>query len=354
MSKTSRFRRVRDTLSAAVAALGATSLVAGAVVLGAAGAAQGVEQDVPCGTPAKEAVYETIYHPETPAVYETVVVQEGKDAWTETIEHPAEYETVTIPAVVETKTVPGQRWAWNPTGPNLSPGDSTPLTDPERWTANTSNYNGTDPLEEAFQQGAGNQGNNASWFYWTTETVEVVIEPERTEEQLVKEAWTETIEHPAVPEITEERLVTPAKPAWTEQKLVSPAVPAGPPCPQEPGEPPVTPGEPPVDTPVTPGEPPVDTPVTPIDTPAVDEDDDILGDDDVIAGDDEEASGDDDLVLGDEAVPTAVDAGLGGSAVPVSYTGGLLGQAMVVAGLLMLLLAGSAQLGRRRRGAHEV
>ncbi|HEU4512289.1 MAG TPA: hypothetical protein VFR87_04225 [Nocardioidaceae bacterium] len=52
-----------------------------------------------------------------------------------------------------------------------------------------------------------------------------------------------------------------------------------------------------------------------------------------------------------EALPTAVDAGFGPTgAVP---QGSLLGQGLVGGGLLMLLMAGSMQMGRRERGAHE-
>jgi hypothetical protein len=53
-----------------------------------------------------------------------------------------------------------------------------------------------------------------------------------------------------------------------------------------------------------------------------------------------------------EAVPTAVDAGFGPAA-PVGQDGPL-GQGLVGGGLLMLLLAGSMQMGRRERGAHEL
>jgi hypothetical protein len=314
MGKTSMLRRIRSSMTAAVAAVGATSLIAGAFVIGTAGSAQGADQDVPCGTPAQEAVYETIHHPAQPAVYETVVVQEGKDAWVEEKYHPAEppvYETVVIR--VEHKFVHS-----NPNHPH-SP----------RWEA------------EGYSPGSG----------WTAtgETRDI------TEERLVsegKDAWTEKIYHDAIPEVTEEKLVKPAKEAWVEEKLVSPAVPAGEPCPEEPG---------------TPTTPPVTTP------PAVDVCTNLPGDqetvpagyteadgvcaEDVVAGDGGEPqpeSAQPDEALDAEAVPTAVAAGLGGSVEPASSSGGLLGQALVAAGLLMLLLAGSAQAGRRRLGARQV
>ncbi|HEY0775370.1 MAG TPA: hypothetical protein VGD51_14870 [Nocardioidaceae bacterium] len=52
-----------------------------------------------------------------------------------------------------------------------------------------------------------------------------------------------------------------------------------------------------------------------------------------------------------EVVPTAVDAGFGPAA--ATAQGSLLGQALVGAGLMMLLLAGTMQMGRRERGVHE-
>jgi hypothetical protein len=162
----------------------------------------------------------------------------------------------------------------------------------------------------------------------------VVVVPERTEQRLVKEAWTETIKHPAV----------------TEQKLVKPAVPAGPPCEDDETPPPVKdvcdnlPG---VQKDVPKGYTEVDGVCTqdevkpaetekpkPTKAPAPD----------VVAPDE---------VAGTtEAVPTAVAAGLGGPTSTHASTSGLLGQGLVGAGLLMLLLAGALQVGRER-GAHQ-
>jgi hypothetical protein len=318
MSMTSKFRKIRDGMSAAIAAVGVASLIAGAVVLGAAGSAQGAEQEVPCGTPAQEAVYETIHHPAQPAVYETVVVQEGKEAWTEEIEHPA------VPPVYDTVVV-GVEYEYvhrNPGHPQ------SPRWEVDGWNAES------------------NPGSDG----WTKtgETREV------TEQVLVsegKDAWTEVIDHPEVPEITEERLVTPAKEAWTEEKLVSPAVPAGPPCVEEPETSP-----PPVTDVCT--NLPGDQATVPVGFTGTDG----VCVEDVVAGDEGEESEPKSKpervqpaeVLDAEAVPTAVAAGLGGPVAPVGSSAGLLGQGLVAAGLLMLLLAGSAQLGRRRRGAHEV
>lgn len=55
---------------------------------------------------------------------------------------------------------------------------------------------------------------------------------------------------------------------------------------------------------------------------------------------------------GPVAVPTAVDAGFGGPAATSSQEG-VLGQALMGGGVVMLLLAGSMQVGRRERGAHQ-
>jgi hypothetical protein len=327
------FRKIRDGMTAAVAAVGVTSLIAGAAILGTAGAAQGADQDVPCGTPAQEAVYETIHHPAEPAVYETVVVQEGKEAWTEEIEHPAippVYDTVVVGVEYEyvhrTEGHP-QSPRWEVDGWNA---DSNPASD--GWTKT---------------------GN-------TREVTEQVLVTEG------KDAWTEIVDHPEVPEITEERLVTPAKEAWTEEKLVSPAVPAGPPCVEEP-ETSVTP-TPPVSTPPT---PPVSTPPAKdvctnlpgkqVTVPAGYTETDGVCVEDVIAGEEGEESEpkskskpeQPDEVLAAESVPTSVAAGLGGPVAPVGSSAGLLGQGLVAAGLLMLLIAGSAQVGRRR-GGHEI
>jgi len=64
--------------------------------------------------------------------------------------------------------VPEQRWSWNPHGDQEGPGDSTPLNDPDHWTANTEHYKDGEPLGAAYQ--AGTPGNG-DWFYWTTTTV---------------------------------------------------------------------------------------------------------------------------------------------------------------------------------------
>ncbi|MGN8027741.1 hypothetical protein [Microbacterium sp. 22242] len=83
---------------------------------------------------------------------------------------PAVPATPGTPAV--TQTVPDQRWSWNPHGDQAGPGGSTPLNDPDHWTANTEQYKDGEPLGVAYQ--AGTPGNG-DWFYWTTK--EVVVTP---------------------------------------------------------------------------------------------------------------------------------------------------------------------------------
>jgi hypothetical protein len=116
---------------------------------------------------------------------------EDQPARTETIEHPAVTEEVHHPA---TEDSAGLRWQWHP-NPHVDEGGSPPSfpTDPNGWwTSSNAKWNGTEPLGVPFQEGGGNQGNNASWFYWER----IPGQPEWTETVVVEEAWTETIEHP--------------------------------------------------------------------------------------------------------------------------------------------------------------
>jgi hypothetical protein len=67
-----------------------------------------------------------------------------------------------------------QRYSWTLAGKNAGdgPGDSTPITNPGDWQANTTNYegagHGTDPIGVAFQEGTPGHGD---WFFWTKTTV---------------------------------------------------------------------------------------------------------------------------------------------------------------------------------------
>lgn len=89
-----------------------------------------------------------------------------------TVHHDAVGSPTTIivkAAVVEVshvETQADQRFSW--TGGPEGPGAVTPPD--ANWQGNTHQYNGTDPLNTAFQAGQG----NASWFFWTTKDVKVV------------------------------------------------------------------------------------------------------------------------------------------------------------------------------------
>lgn len=61
-----------------VALTGAAGLLSAAAVMGVGTSAFATQGDVPCGTPAQEAVYNTIEHPAQPAQYETVVIEAEK------------------------------------------------------------------------------------------------------------------------------------------------------------------------------------------------------------------------------------------------------------------------------------
>ncbi|CAN5373778.1 hypothetical protein BH09ACT6_BH09ACT6_26510 [soil metagenome] len=73
-----------------------------------------------------------------------------------------------------------QRYSYNPKkdhpdSPNDATPPSTPLSDPDHWQANTSNYDGaghgSDPVNSPFFEGQGQEGNNGSWFFWVGTTV---------------------------------------------------------------------------------------------------------------------------------------------------------------------------------------
>jgi hypothetical protein len=142
-----------------------------------------------------------------------------KDAYTETINHPAETHTVHHDAVTETihhpavtETVPGvwANWAPNDThGPqNYVPGypvDNVGNGAPRgTWIVHEGGVPpGHEGPDGVYQQGAG----NSPFFYRQAQKItvitpahdEVVVIEEAYDEIVVdKEAWTETIKHPAV------------------------------------------------------------------------------------------------------------------------------------------------------------
>lgn len=98
-----------------------------------------------------------------------------QDAWTETsewlTESPGEgwYQTAErVRPGTGTDDALGadQRYSWN--GGNTATKPPTPLEEPGKWTPNTTNYKGDDPIGEVFQRA---QGANASWFYWSTKVI---------------------------------------------------------------------------------------------------------------------------------------------------------------------------------------
>jgi hypothetical protein len=315
-----------------------------------------------------------------------------QDAWTETIQHPAvtHTETVTvvdkaawtevIPAVTRTETLAVQRYSWNPMGPvDESITEPTwPVPQQGKWQENTSHWNGEDPIGQVFQQGGGNNGDNASWFYWTGRSETIVITPEQriehpavthTETATVvdKAAWTETINHPAVscdvtdlePAVvfTDATCDTLGEESWDgtlEAFLDYEAT----------GE--VGPGE-------------TVTVESMIETGYVDEyefaegaqtefthtfaeitlEDCVQGEETVIPKPDKPEPKPDkkptvkgvEVVAPPAAAPTAVAAGLGGDI--GSSTGQLFGQGLTGLGLVMLLAAGWLSVPRHVRGVHE-
>lgn len=84
--------QIRRPLLAGIAGTGVAGLLAATAVVGVT--APAFATDVPCGVPARDAVYTTIYHAALPAVNGTEIVTPAKDAWTETIEVPAVTKTV--------------------------------------------------------------------------------------------------------------------------------------------------------------------------------------------------------------------------------------------------------------------
>ncbi len=175
----------------------------------------------------KEAVYETLHHDaegyyedkkviDQEAVYEDVLVspEEGhwetniivdKEAWTETIEHDAEYKDVWVVDV---------------------PGYSKPIYETQvKTVCFYCNAILSDDADIVKHFKENHPGQNASYGMREVQVqvgVEWVEEVGHTEQQLVKEAWTETIKHPA--ETHEETVWVVDKEAVYEQKLVSPEI----------------------------------------------------------------------------------------------------------------------------------
>lgn len=168
-----------------------------------------------------------------------------RDAWTEVIEHPAETHVVHHDAVViehpavpdVTETIPGLWLNWSPNH-EQGPFEGPPAypTDPRGTWQHWGDYKDIPP-GHAGPDGVYQQGNgNGSWFYRQAEKVIVITEgtdawtevvEEAYDETVVdKEAWTETIEHPAVVCVTPSE--TPSVPTETPTVTETPVVPVPP------------------------------------------------------------------------------------------------------------------------------
>lgn len=241
-----------------------------------------VAQAAECGTPAVEAVYETITVPPIPPVTEEIKVIDvayvpeipGTPEIPAVPEIPevshivvvtlfAEYDETVIDKEAYDEVVPDgwQRYSWTG-GPHTE--DDAPGFPSDDWQPNVKGDPHNVGVAGAYYRSNGNSGNG-DWFYLEALTKTVHHEAEThivhheavTEEQKVIDqeyvpgvpAVPAVPPVPAVEEVShmETVIVEPGVPGHTRTVTVSEAVPAGPPCPVE--EPPVV-EEPPL-VPVT-------------------------------------------------------------------------------------------------------
>lgn len=130
-----------------------------------------------------------------PTTYKTVVDQE---AWTQVIEHPAEYETVHHPAV-EPVVEPGVWANWAPNN-TQGPQDYEPIwPEDERgtWIVHDQGVPPGHAGPDGVYKRAEQPNARSPYFYRQAEVVITEGKDAWTEEKLVKEAWTDTINHPA-------------------------------------------------------------------------------------------------------------------------------------------------------------
>lgn len=75
-----------------------------------------------------------------------------------------------VPATDAQYTTEYQRYSWtgNPTGSD--PSASSPSAEPGNWQVDNKKKPGSDLIGQSFQEG---NGDNASWFYWTSRQVEI-------------------------------------------------------------------------------------------------------------------------------------------------------------------------------------
>jgi hypothetical protein len=163
----------------------------------------------------------------SPAWSETVVITPAVPAIPALIEqsHAVNHE-----AVEAVTTNDYQRYSWvKAKDDHQTPIElgATPTTAPERWQANTTNYegagHGTDPIGVAFQSNGNGHGN---WFFWTLTTTtvegspawdELVVDVVGSPEIPGTDAVVETVDHAAVecppvvvPPIEEPPVVVPS------------------------------------------------------------------------------------------------------------------------------------------------
>lgn len=157
-----------------------------------------------------------------PVCVETVTVVD-EEAWTETVEHPAE---------THEEVVPGKAAVWANWAPNHTQGpqDYVPIWPEDSrgtWIVHNQLPPGHEGPDGVYQQGAG----NSPWFYreaGTPDTTVVVVD---------KEAWTETIEHPEVSHEETVQVDCPEEPEEPEEPPVTPEEPENPDTPDNPAEP---------------------------------------------------------------------------------------------------------------------
>ena len=213
--------------------------IAGGIAFGLASPAMASE--VPCGTPAVDAVYKTVTTPGKPAVFrsEKVVTREAQPA----VPEQGHFERVPV-----SEAVYEDQWH-NWTG---GPRDEKPEIGEDGWHEPNGAPKGKPhdvDYNVVYETGKG----KADFFYWSRELVS---------EAVYENKWVVDVEgKPAIEEKSYIRdiLVTPAVPERTERVLVTPEVPAGPECPVVPEEP-VVPQKPVVNP---------EKPVTVVDKPQV-------------------------------------------------------------------------------------
>lgn len=177
MRKGSGIRRTAARRFASVVAAAGALLISSGIALMAAPTPAGAEDCVP-----------------TEAYTETTgwVTESPGEGW-----YQVDERQVLVTPGTDPVYGPGQRYSWNPQGPydeSATP-PAWPSPSQGKWQPNTSAYEPGhvgEPVGEVFQQGGGNSGDNASWFYWEKVLVTPGTDPVyRTEYKFA-------FDHPAV------------------------------------------------------------------------------------------------------------------------------------------------------------